>query len=147
MKSRVELMREAVADALAFEHPQAGAIAGKLEERSRPDITMQMESAVNRLAEVCRELDPDFYAEFDFEMSRDQRPNDRSLPAGLVFSARRSSQRIVLTWFNRSVVFCVTGKPEPIAVVPLGADDAGERLVNVLEMMITAFFDRSQAGR
>lgn len=144
--SRLQMMRKAVLDAQNAEHADHGPIKGILVGRGFPELNAHLLLALEIIARPYCDLDPTFFADADTTWtSISASPQQADLkPSALIFANARGSQYVPLNWSERAVIFGCEQQKRPPVVVPLGAPDAGERLVSAMEKITTAFFDRHQ---
>ncbi len=125
-KPRVELMRDAV---------QAGregelALIGDLSQSG--DLAKRLGSALDLITEACKTVDPTFHANLEI---------DQGAAQGLVVANERGSLFAAFTYTISAMI--IRSEAQPTVVVPLAAEDGGERLGAAIEKIVTAFFDRN----
>lgn len=144
--SRLQMMREAVLDAQNAEHPDHGPIKGTVVGRGYRALNAHLLLALEVIARPYCDPDPTFFADVDATWTSSSACPQQAIPkpCGLIFANARGSQYVPMNWSERAVVFDCEPQKRPPIVVPLGAPDAGERLVSAIEKITTAFFDRHQ---
>lgn len=141
MKSRVQMMREALTATRETGHPEYGPLAGTLLGAPLASLHERMKWGRDIIAKPYRDLDPSLFVGFDYPGAVGDAPKE-ALPSALILANDRGSRRVAVVWSAQTVTFDQPGRTA--IIVPLGADDAGERLGAALEKVITPFFDRNQ---
>jgi len=135
------MMREALAATRETGAPGYGPLAGSFLGASQESIHARMKWACDTIARPYQDLDPRLFVGFDYKGAVGEPAKD-AMPAALILANDRGSRRVAMTWTAQTVVF---DQPErPAIIVPLAAGDAGERLGDAMESVITRFFDRHQ---
>jgi len=147
MKSRVELMHETVAATRDPGHPVHGPLMGAITAPHAAPVEVQLPWAVSAFETAYQSVDDRFVFHVDYDgpvVCRVEPNVGGELPSALILSNGQAGQRLPLTWTSHSVSFDRGQQGCPTLVVPLGAGDGYERLVEAIEKVATNFFDRNQ---
>lgn len=140
-KSRAELMRDAVTS-LA---DQITEFEGKYQRRL--DWNKLIQQTIDTISDVYDQIDEHFHAELDWPGR--PLPTDipaHHLPIALVLQSERGSLYVPFTWSASALRFDLDVKGTKPCVIALNGPTPGARLVDALEKVMTAFFDKSQVG-
>lgn len=127
VKSRVEMMREAVAEARQCR--------GYNDLKTSGISHAALAEVLSVIAKPYVDLDPRFFADID---------ETDGLPDALIVANGQGGQYVPLKWSARAVNFDRTEFGLETITVPLGADDRWDRLIDAMEKTVTDFYDRHQ---